>query len=159
MGNKLESIKRDLEKTKEVQAETIEKAQEDADEMRYIREHLREIPRDIDSSLLEQVELVEQASTREGVQHMKSEVGAILQDGRELAGQVRREGLEQEKKCEQTAEQFSDLRNSSFGESGGEAAELSREAAGEFRDTVTEAEQSDKQTESSYEQLLREVEG
>lgn len=159
MGNKLEKVKTDLEQAKDTHSRSLEMAQEDAAEMKEIRSMISEIPRDIDSDLLDQIEHVSEQSTNEGVQHMESDVHSVLEEGTRIAEGVSDESLEQQQLSDEAADSFSNISDTRFGGSGAEGADRAREASEAFGETAEEAADSAEQAESSYEDLLLEVEG
>lgn len=159
MGSKLESVRNNLEQAKDTQNRSLEMAQEDAGEMKEIRSLLSEIPRDIDSDLLEEVDSVSEASTNEGVAHMETDVHGVVDEGAEVAGEVSDVSREQEGLSRETEESFHNISDTRFGGRGMEGAERAGETAEAFSETDEEAQESVEETEENYEQLLREVQG
>lgn len=159
MGSKLEKAGRDVEQVQELHQKSLEMGQEDAEEMKEIRSILSEIPRDIDSDLLEKIDEVADSSTQEGTDHMASEVHGVLEEGSELAGEVTEESNEQAELSDSAAESFEQVSDTRFGGKGAEGSEQARETAESFRDVSEQARQSVEQTEQEYEQLLSEVQG
>lgn len=159
MGNKLESVRNNLEQAKDRHADSLEMAREDAEEMKEIRSIISEIPRDIDSDLLEQIETVSDASTQEGTDHMESEVHGVLDEGTDIASDVQEEGDEQSELSEQAAGSFESVSDTRFGGSGAEGAERAHETADNFREASADAKESVEQAQRQYEELLSEVQG
>lgn len=159
MGNKLENVRRNLEGAKDMHAESLEKAREDADEMRDIRSMISEIPDDIDSDLIAQVEQVSESATSEGTSHMETEVHGILEKGSDMAEEVIDESDTQADLSEQAAGSFESISDTRFGSRAADAASRAHDTAEQFNEASGEANESIRDTESTYEELLREVEG
>lgn len=159
MGNKLENVRRNLESAKEMHAESLEKAREDADEMRDIRSMISEIPDDIDSDLIAQVEHVSEAATNEGKNHMETEVRGILEKGSEAADAAMDEGDTQAELSEQAAGTLEHISDTRFGAQAADAASRAHDTAEQFGEASREAGESVRDAENAYEALLREVEG
>lgn len=159
MGQKLENVRRNLEGAKDQHAESIEKAREDADEMKDIRSMISEIPDDIDTDLIEQVEAVSESATQEGTSHMETEVHGILEKGSEMAGEVIEESDTQSELSEQAAGAFENISDTRFGRSAADAASRAHDTAEQFSEASDEANDSITDAEREYEELLREVEG
>lgn len=159
MGNKLESVRNNLEQARETHSRSLDMAQEDASEMKEIRSMLSEIPRDIDSDLLDEIDSVSEASTDEGVSHMETDVHNVLDEGTEVAQEVSETSEEQEGLSREAAESFDNVSDTRFGRSGAEGAEMANEMADSFSDTTQDAQESISEAEKNYEQLLQEVQG
>lgn len=159
MGNKLENVRRNLEQAQDQHAKSLEMAREDAEEMKEIRSIISEIPKDIDSDLLEQIDAVSDSSTQEGTDHMEGEVRNALDEGSDTAAEVQEEGDEQSELSEQAADSFESISDTRFGGRGAEGADRAHETAESFREASAEAQESIQQTENEYEQLLSEVQG
>lgn len=159
MGNKLESVRQNLEQAKETQNRSLEMAQEDVGEMKEIRSLLSEIPRDIDSDLLAEVDSVSEASTDEGVNHMETDVHGVVDEGAETASEVSEISQEQEGLSRETEDSFHSVSDTRFGSRGLEGAERAAETADAFSETNEAAQESVEETEENYERMLQEVQG
>ena len=159
MGNKLETVKGNLEQAKDTHSRSLEMAQEDAQEMKDIRSMISEIPRDIDSDLLDEIDAVSEASTNEGVQHMESDVHSVLEEGTRIAEGVANESREQQQLSDEAADSFSNISDTRFGKRGAEGADRAREMSESFGETAEQADDSVAQSENRYENFLREVQG
>lgn len=158
-GQKLEKARATLESARETQNNSLEMAQEDASEMKDIRSMLGEVPRDIDTDLLENIDKVAEDSTEEGVNHMETEVHGVLEEGSKSAEGVADESREQQELSNEASETFNKISDTRFAGSSAESAETARERAEEFSDTAEMADESIETSQNQYEQLLQEVEG
>lgn len=159
MGNKLESVRTDLEKVEDIHQDSLEMAQEDAEEMRDIRDILREIPQDIDSDLLERVEDVSDQSTQEGVDDMETNVHGRLEEGHELADETSEVSSEQQELSEDTAGGLENVSDTRFSGGAADAASEAHDTGEQFEEVNDQAQESVENTDAEYEKFLSEVQG
>lgn len=123
MGSRLENVRKNVEQAERLEWRGLERAEQDAAEIREIKSVIGGMERDVDEDILQSIEATREAAKNEASDHMRGEVHNTLEEGYRAADEAINEGTQQKQKGRRAASDFSSISSrSEYGRSTAESA-------------------------------------
>ena len=81
MGSIFEKVKKNVEQAEQLEWRGLERAEQDAAEIREIKSIIGGMERDVDEDILQSIEAIKEAAKNEASDHMRGEVHNTLEEG------------------------------------------------------------------------------
>lgn len=156
MGSIFEKVKKNVEQAEQLEWRGLERAEQDAAEIREIKSIIGGMERDVDEDILQSIEAIKEAAKNEASDHMRGEVHNTLEEGYRVADEAIKEGAQQREKSRRAASNFSSISSrSEYGRSTAESAsQKAEDFSRQFEQQEKEARNNMETTEKEFNRML-----